>query len=225
MDRLTVMADILGLADKSETFANFLTVCRKFGITCVYVFHTIYLSRQNWQMILSQTKIINIFPGSIQVSSIIGILTSYFSRFKHNYIPKRDIWINRLYFDISNSSNKQCLTIDTREINELGSAKFRTQADNYQEQVCYYNRNKKYINFNSFLAVTKQTSSTREIIFSIVNIIDKTKRNDNIYFEINDKLSDFKNDNSKCRGTVQRVGESDIIRTGGTGGRNNETDK
>ena len=30
------MDDVLDLADKSETFANFLTVSRKFGLTCVY---------------------------------------------------------------------------------------------------------------------------------------------------------------------------------------------
>ena len=51
------MDDVLDLADKSEAFANFLTVSRKFGLTCVIVFHTIYPTRQNWQMILAQTKI------------------------------------------------------------------------------------------------------------------------------------------------------------------------
>ena len=30
LDRLIVMVDVLGLADKSESFANFLTVSRKF---------------------------------------------------------------------------------------------------------------------------------------------------------------------------------------------------
>ena len=69
-----IMDDIQGLADKSENFANFLTVSRKF--TYVYIFHTIYPTRNNWQMILSQTKIFNIFPGSIQASSVIKMLTS-----------------------------------------------------------------------------------------------------------------------------------------------------
>ena len=69
-----IMDDIQGLADKSENFANFLTVSRKF--TCVYIFHTIYPTRNNWQMILSQTKIFNIFPGSIQASSVIKMFTS-----------------------------------------------------------------------------------------------------------------------------------------------------
>ena len=146
-------------------------------------------------MILSQTKIFNIFPGSVQVSSIAKLLSSFCSRYRYNYIPNRDLWINRLYFDISNSSNKQCLTIDTRDVNDLGPAKFRTQADSNREQICYYNRNKRDKSFNSFLAVRKQTSPTSEMIFSIVNLIDKTNRNDNIYFETNDELSDFNNDN------------------------------
>ena len=45
LDRLIVMDDVSGLADKSETFSNFLTVSREFGLTCVYVFHTIYPGR------------------------------------------------------------------------------------------------------------------------------------------------------------------------------------
>ena len=77
LDRLIVMDDVSGLADKSTDFANFLTVSRKFEFTCVYIFHTISPTRNKWQMMLSQTKIFNIFPGSIQASSVIKILTSY----------------------------------------------------------------------------------------------------------------------------------------------------
>ena len=80
-------------------------------------------------MVLAQTKIFNIFPGSIQASSIVKILSSFCSRYKYNYIPNRNLWINRLYYDISNSSEKQCLTIDTRDVNDLGPAKFRTRVD------------------------------------------------------------------------------------------------
>ena len=58
-DRLVVLDDVSGLADRSETFANFLTVSRKFGLTCVYVFHAAYPTRQNWQMILAQKKTFN----------------------------------------------------------------------------------------------------------------------------------------------------------------------
>ena len=73
----------------------------------------------------------------------------------------------------------------------------------------FYNRNKKGKSFNCFLAVRKQTSKTDQIFFSIVNLIDKTKRNnDNIYFEINNQLSDFNNDNVQYKRPIQRISES-----------------
>ena len=198
-------------ADRSETFSDFLTVSRKFGLMCVYVFHTIYPSRQNWQTIISKTKIFNIFPGLVQASTVIGMLSSFCIRYRYNYISKRDLWINRLYFDISNSGTKQCLTIETRDINDLEPAKFRTQADSNKEQICYYNRSKRDNNFNSFLAVRKQTSSATEIIFPIVNIIDKTNRNNAIYSDINDEFSDFKNDNVQYKRSVRRISEGSTV--------------
>ena len=50
LDKLIVIDNVSGLADKSDKFANFLTGSRKYGMTCVYIFHTIYPSRQNWEM-------------------------------------------------------------------------------------------------------------------------------------------------------------------------------
>ena len=165
LDRLVVIDDVLGLADKYTDSANLLTVSRKFGFTWVYIFHTIYLTRKNWQMILSQIKILNIFPGSIQASSLIKILTSYYSRCAYEYILLRDLWFSRLFFDISSSNKKQCLTIDITDANDLGPARFRTQVDNNKEQICYYNRNKKDKTFNCFLVLRKPTSTTDRIIF------------------------------------------------------------
>ena len=74
-NELIIMDNVSGLADKSNDFANFLTVSRKFNFTCVYVFHTMYPTRSNWQMIPSQTKIFNIFPGSLKNPSMIKILS------------------------------------------------------------------------------------------------------------------------------------------------------
>ena len=188
-----------GLADKSETFVNFLTISRKFGITFVYIFHTIYPTRKNQQMILSQTKIFNIFTSSIQASSVIKILISYCNRYTYEYIPHRGLWINRLYFDISNSNKKQCSTIDTRDVNDLGLARFRTQQ---QEQICCCNRNKKDKNFNCFLALRNQTSTADKIIFSIVNLIDRRNKKEDIYFELNDELRNFNKDNLMPERTI-----------------------
>ena len=61
LDRLIIMDDVSGVADVSKKFANFLTVSRKFGYNCVYVFHVIVPASQIWQKIISQTNIFNFF--------------------------------------------------------------------------------------------------------------------------------------------------------------------
>ena len=67
LDRVIVMNNVTGLADRSEKFANFLTVSRKYGLTFLYIFNTIYLTRQHWQMILSQTKIFDFFQDRFKL--------------------------------------------------------------------------------------------------------------------------------------------------------------
>ena len=47
-----VMDDVSGLAGKSDNFANFLTVSRKYGFSCLYVFQTIYPNTQNWEIVM-----------------------------------------------------------------------------------------------------------------------------------------------------------------------------
>ena len=39
--KLIAMGDVSGLADRCDDFSNFLTVCRKYGFSCIYIFHTI----------------------------------------------------------------------------------------------------------------------------------------------------------------------------------------
>ena len=77
LDKLIVMGNVSGPADRSKEFANFLIVSWKYGLTWLYIFHTIYPTRQNWQMIISQTKLFNFFPGLVHASSIIRILSSF----------------------------------------------------------------------------------------------------------------------------------------------------
>ena len=52
IEKLIVMDDVSGLADKSDIFSNFLTVSRKYGFSYIYIFYTIYPNRQNWEMML-----------------------------------------------------------------------------------------------------------------------------------------------------------------------------
>ena len=166
--RLIVMDDMSGLADKSEEFSNFLTFSRKCGFSCLYIFHTIYQGRQSWEIIMSQTHIFDFFPGSIHSSRILKTLSLFASRQKNTYLPKQRIWLNSLYFQISNSVGKKCLTIDTREVNELGPGKFRTSAGNGQEQTCYFNRNKSDSRFTSY--TSKRVLPEEKLHFSIVKV-------------------------------------------------------
>ena len=89
--RLIIMDDVSGLADRSEGFSNFLTVSRKYGFSCLYVFHTIYPGRQSWEMIMSQTHIFNFFPGSIHSSRILKTLCLFASQQKNKYLPNQQV--------------------------------------------------------------------------------------------------------------------------------------
>ena len=135
LDRLIVMDDVSGLTDKSMEFSSFLTVSRKYRYSCIYNFHIIFPHISTWQMILSQTKIFNIFPSAIQLKNMSRILRNNCDREMIKYMPKRELRINCLYFEIANQKNYPCLTIDCGNI---GPSKYRTQADNNLTQTCYY---------------------------------------------------------------------------------------
>ena len=76
MDRLVIMDYVSGIADVSKKFSNFLTVSRKFGYNCVYVFLIIAPSSQVWQKIISQTNTFNIFPASVPFNMVLKIIQS-----------------------------------------------------------------------------------------------------------------------------------------------------
>ena len=81
-------------------------------------------------------------------------------------------WIIHLY-----ENSNECLTRYCREINKSGPAKFRTKADNPEEQRCYHN-----ISFNDklserFWIMTQRNkdSETDEHNFKIEKATGKTK--------------------------------------------------
>ena len=122
-------------------------------------------------------------------------MSSLVNRYKNNYIPIQNVWLNRIYFDISNSKEKQCLTIVTRDINHLCPEKFRTQADNEARQICYYNRNKTDTSFNSFLATRQQTSQKGVKRFSIDKVITNIINSNVTYSDLSDELKSINYDN------------------------------
>ena len=96
-----------------------------------------------------------------------------------------------------------------RHVNSLGPPKFRAGAKNDKQQICNYNYNKKDMMFNRFLAIRKQTL-TGEIIFSIVNLIDKSNKTKDIYYDIGDELSEFDNDRVLFKRRIRKFNQSDI---------------
>ena len=168
INKLIIMDDVSGLADKSEEFSNFLTVSRKYGFSCLYIFYTIYPGRQSWEMIMAQTHIFNFFPGSIHSGRILKTLALFASRQRHTYLPNNQVWLNKLYFQISNSKEKQCLTVDTRDVNNFRPGKFRSSTENNKEQTCYFNRSNSDSRYKSYVA---KCINQDKLVFSISNQI------------------------------------------------------
>ena len=102
-----------------KTLQTFLPYLENLTLPAFIFFILITQQETTGKMILLQRKILNIFPGFIEASSAGKILSSYCSRYTYEYIPHRDLWLSRLYFNISSSNKKQCLTIDTRDVNNL----------------------------------------------------------------------------------------------------------
>ena len=86
------------------------------------------------------------------------------------------------------------MTIDTRGINELRPGKFRTSADDGEEQTCYFNRNKSDTHFTSFVA--KRILNRQQITFSIVKV--------NSDFNLVNKSLDIELKKSLADGPVKR---------------------
>ena len=97
IQRLIVTDDVSGLADRSNTFANFLIVTRKFGYRCVYMFHIILPEKEIWKKIMSQTNVFNIFPSSVPYPTVARLLQSNVVRMTTKYLSARSLWTNKTF--------------------------------------------------------------------------------------------------------------------------------
>ena len=97
MDQLIIMDDVSGVADVSKKFANFLTVSRKFGYNCVYVFHVIVPASQIWQKIILQTNFANIFPASVPHNTVAKSIQSNCILQIQKCVPARSLWLKSFY--------------------------------------------------------------------------------------------------------------------------------
>ena len=177
LDRLIVMDDVSGVADVSKKFANFLTVSRKFGYNCVYVFHVIVPSSQIWQKIISQTNIFNLFPASGPCNTFSKIIQSNGILHTKKYVHTRSLWLNTVFTDLANSPEKLCLTIHCGYINKNGPGRYRSSADNPEKQVCYFNKTNDDVFYNPFISErTKREKYDEGIYFKIGKVRGKTNK-------------------------------------------------
>ena len=151
LDRLIIMDDVSGVADVSKKYANFLTVSRKFGYNCVYVFHVIVPASQIWQKIISQTNIFNIFPSSVPYNTVARMMQSNCILQSKKYVPVRSLWLSRVFTDLANSQKKLCLTINSGYKNKNGPERYRSLADNLEKRVCYFNKPNDDVFYNTFI--------------------------------------------------------------------------
>ena len=193
-DRLIVFDDVSGLADSSNKFTSFLTVARKYKYNCVYIFHTIYPEKTTWKTILSQTNIFNIFPASVSLNSIKRILDGSCVRKTTRYIPRSLLWINRLFIELANKNQKVCLTLDCSNTNRDGPSRFRSDANNPDKQVCYFNTPTDEQVYNEFIARRIKSKELKdEIQFEITEV--KSKTNKNVVFDVSNKIEKLVNEN------------------------------
>ena len=202
-DRLIVFDDVSGLADDSKKIVSFLTVARKYSYNCVYIFHTIYPEKANWRTILSQTNIYNIFPATVPLNNVRKILDGACIRKTSKYIPHASLWISRLFIELANRNDKVCLTLDCSNTNKDGPGRFRTDADNPDNQVCYFNSANDEQVYNEFVSERIKTpDSENDFHFKILEV--KSKTNKNISFDATNELRQLnKNDTKRSRGRVK----------------------
>ena len=227
-DRLIVFDDVSGLAGDSKIFVSFQTVARKYSYSCAYIFHTIYPEKSNWRTILSQTNIFNIFPASVSLNMVKKILEGACIRKTSKYIPQASLWISRLFIELANKNDKICLTLDCSNKNKDGPGRFRTEADNPDTQLCYFNSHNDEQVYNQF--VSKRINSETENdshYFKIVEVVSKTDKK--VLFNTANKLQELNknNDTTTSRPSeTYRVGTTKGFSTTISGSkRNSDTAK
>ena len=97
------------------------------------------------------------------------------------YILQNAFWLNRLFFDLANTNDKICLTIDSSGVNKDGPGRFRTRADNPEFQVYYFNSKNDEQVYNEFIS-QRINNDKNENDFHFKKVRQKSKTNKNITF-------------------------------------------
>ena len=158
---------------------------------------------------MSQTNIFNIFPASVSLNMVRKILEGVCIRKTSKYIPHASLWISRLFIELANRNDKICLTLDCSNRNRDDPGRFRSEADNPDNQFCYFNSPSDEQVYNEFVSQRiKNTESENDFHFEIIEV--KSKTNKNISFNATNKLQELNKHNNDT--TANR--SSETFRTG-----------
>ena len=87
------------------------------------------------------------------------------------------MWLTRVFLDLANRDERSCLTIECTTINKNGPSRYRTKADNPDEQVCYFNEPNSDQAYNIFIRKRINPGNFEKgIYFKIDHVQSKTDR-------------------------------------------------
>ena len=75
------------------------------------------------------------------------------------YIPAWSMWLHRVFTDLANTDERYCLTTDCSGVNKNSPGRHRTQADDPEKQICYFNKPNNDELYNIF----KQQNKNRKL--------------------------------------------------------------
>ena len=83
------------------------------------------------------------------------------------------MWLHRVFTDLANTNKRHCLTIDYSGVNKNVPGRYRTQADNPDKQVCYFNKTRDDEFYNVFISERINSGSfDKGIYFQITRVRD-----------------------------------------------------
>ena len=106
------------------------------------------------------------------------------------FYSTRSRWLNRVFADLANTDEQHCLTIDCSGVNKNSLGSYRTQADDPEKQVCYFNKPCEDELYNVFINNGIKTESFNNDIYFKVDRVqgkdetfdaEKTLKQDGIY--------------------------------------------
>ena len=100
------------------------------------------------------------------------------------YIPHASLWISMLFIELANRNDKICLTLDCSNTNRDGPGRLRSEADNPDNQLCYFNSAKDEQVYNEFVSKRIKSSVSDYQNLSFPNtpseILKETNENNKI---------------------------------------------